>query len=370
VPISRASPTEAVMAVDSAVEVQDDGDCRDVDPDPGPNGERGGAGRLLFVLPVVTYEPETGLAFGASGGYQRRLSPEPTARPSTILPVVLLTSKSQLIISLLGDIWMAADRWHLNAGLIYRKFPTRFYGVGDNTPEAQEEHYTDLSGAMSLELVRRLTGPLFGGLMIDARDTRLRGLRKGGLLAAGNVPGSNGGASWGFGLSLACDTRDAVHYPTRGWNQRLAVTRYLDVLGGDHVYTWTEAAVGRYWPLNDRLVLAASFDASFKNGAVPFYELSRVGLRGYFEERHRERHAVRGQVELRSIVYRRLGTVIFAGLGEMASTLDRLRLDEARPMLGAGLRFNIGGEQRVNLALDVGIGEDDHGLYIRFGEAF
>lgn len=334
-------------------------------PDSGP-----APGGWLFVLPVVTYAPETGLAFGASAGYQRQFSPGRSVRPSTLLPVVLLTARSQLIVGVLGDAWLAGDRWHLNVTLGYRRFPTLFYGVGDDTPAAQEESYTDLTGGVELELSRRLDGPLFGGLILHAQQTRLRDVEPGGLLAQGSVPGAAGGALWGLGLALAWDTRDAVQYPTRGWNQRLAVTRYLDLLGGDHVYTWTAAAISRYWPLGDRHVLAANVDASFKTGDVPFYELNHMGLRGYFEERHRERHAVRGQVELRSAVYRRLGAVAFAGLGELAATLDRLRLDEVRPMLGAGLRLNVGGERRANLAIDVGFGEGDSGVYIRFGEAF
>ena len=325
----------------------------------------------LFVLPVAAYAPETGFSFGASAAYQRQFSRQPGARPSTFLPVVLLTVKNQLLVGLLTDAWLAADAWHLTANAGYRKFPTLFHGIGDDTSAAQEERYTDLSADLELELARRISGPLFVGGILDANHTRLRDLETGGLLASGTVPGAGGGSLWGLGLSLAWDSRDAVQYPTRGWNQRLSVTRYLDVLGGDYRYTWTEAMVSRYWPLGDDQVLAANLHGTFKaGGVVPFYRLSPMGLRGYSEERHRERHVVRGQVELRSGLWGRLGGVVFAGLGEMAAGTDRLRLDEVRPMLGAGLRFNVGGAQRVNLAVDVGFGEDQSGVYLRFGEAF
>jgi hypothetical protein len=39
-------------------------------------------------------------------------------------------------------------------------------------------------------------------------------------------------------------------------------------------------------------------------------------------------------------------------------------------MLGLGLRLNVGGQQRVNVALDVGFGEGEQGMYVRFGEDF
>lgn len=325
----------------------------------------------LFVLPVVTYAPETGLAFGASAAYQRQFDRQAGARPSSLLPVVLLTGKRQFIVSLLADAWLAADCWHLTAELGYRDFPTLFYGIGDDRPLALEESYTERTAGLVLALDRRLRGPLFVGGIIDAGRTAVRDREADGSLAAGGVPGDDGGGLRGFGLALAWDTRDAVQYPTRGGFQRLAAIRYLDVLGGDHLFTWTEATVSRYWPLGRAHVLAAGLQGSFKTGGiVPFYRLEDLGLRGYFEERHRERHVLRGQVELRSVLRGRLGGVVFAGLSELAGATDRLRLDEARPMLGCGLRFNVGGEQRVNVALDLGFGDGEQGVYVRFGEEF
>ncbi len=342
-----------------------DGDAYEVIDLPAP---RSG---WLFVLPVVTYAPETGVAFGASAAYQKHYATRPGARPSTALPVLLLTGKRQLIASLLADAWFDDDRWHLVAVATYRRYPTQFYGIGDDTPAAAEETYTDISATLQLELTRRLAGPVFGGMLVDAGHTRLRKLDPAGQLQSLVVPGSRGGDLHGLGLVVAWDSRDAVQYPTRGWYQRLAVTRYVDVLGGDYRYTWTEAGVARYVSLGERTVLAAELAGSFQtDGEVPFYRLNRLDLRGYFEERHRQRHVVRAQMELRTVVWRGLGAVVFAGLGELADRTDRLRLDEARPMLGGGLRLNVGGEQRANLALDLGFGDGDSGFYVRFAEAF
>ncbi len=286
-------------------------------------------------------------------------------------PLALFTTSSQIILGLFTDAWWSADRWHLLSDLGFSKFPTQFYGVGDDTDAGAEEDYTPRTTNFTLEVTRNVLGALYLGALLDARHTSLRDFAAGGALETGAVFGSAGGTLWGLGATASWDSRDAVFYPTRGWFNRLAVSRYLDVLGGDFVYTLTDASLTHYVPLGGGRVLAANASGAFiAGGRAPFYQLNRLRLRGYFEERYLDNHVLRGQLEFRTPVWGALGAAVFAGVGEMASTLDRLRLDEARPVAGFGLRYNVGGEQTANIRLDYGWGDGDSGLYVRFGEAF
>jgi outer membrane protein assembly factor BamA len=336
--------------------------------DPGPERPRSG---WLFVLPALSYSPETKFAFGASASRYYLLDEDPRTRPSTVLPLVLLTTAGQVIVGVYGDVWWDANRWHLTANLGFRRFPTQFYGVGDDTPADAEEDYTPRTTNLGLELKRRVASALYVGVIADLTDVAIVEREAGGLLESGAVTGADGGLLVGTGASVSWDSRDGVLYPRGGSWHRLAVVRYLDVLGGDHVYTTTSLSLARYWSLGADRVLAARLSGEFVGGGrAPFYRLHRLSLRGYFEERYRENHAVRVQVEYRTGVTGRLGAAVFLGAGELASRLDGLRLDEALPVAGAGLRFAVGGEQRANLRLDVGFGDGDSGVYISFGEAF
>ncbi|HOX26002.1 MAG TPA: BamA/TamA family outer membrane protein [Candidatus Krumholzibacteria bacterium] len=324
-----------------------------------------------YVLPVVAYSPETKFAFGATAARYYRLSDEPDARPTTISPLAMVTTNSQIILGLFGDLWWSDDRWHLATNLSFSKYPTQFYGIGDDTPASAEEDYTPRTAELFVDVSRALSGAFYLGAIVNAKHTTLRDLADGGLLAAGGIAGAEGGALVGAGISAAWDTRDAVHYPTRGWYHRLACVRYLDGLGSDFTYTAVDLTLTRYWSLGGARVLALNLaGASLAGDPVPFYELSRLRLRGYFEERYLERHAVRAQLEFRTPVWRRLGAAVFVGAGELAARLDRLRLDEVYPAAGCGVRYNLGGEQRANLRLDVGFGDGDSGVYVRFAEAF
>ncbi len=328
-------------------------------------------GGWLYVLPVIAYSPETKFVFGASAGRYHRFSDDPEARPTTFSPLALVTTNSQIILGMFTDAWWSEDRWHLANNLGYSKFPTQFYGVGDDTPSDAEEDYTPRTAYFELESTRNVIGALYLGGLLDARYTRMSDFEAGGALEDGTILGSDGGALWGFGATASWDSRDAVFFPTRGWYNRLAVARYLDVLGGDYVYTLTEASLARYVSLGGGRVLAASVSGEFiAGGAAPFYELNRLGLRGYFEERYLDNHVIRGQLEFRTPIWGPLGGAVFGGAGEMASTLDRLRLDETRPVVGFGLRYNVGGEETANIRLDYGWGDGDSGFYITFGEAF
>ena len=325
----------------------------------------------LYVLPVIAYSPETKFIFGASAGRYHRFSEEPGARPTTFVPVALITTNSQIILSLFTDAWWSADRWHLASDLGYSKFPTQFYGVGDDTQTAAEEDYTPRTSYFKAETTRRVVGALYLGVLLDAESTRMNDFESGGQLDSGLVYGSQGGGLCGLGAAASWDSRDAVFFPTGGWLNRLAVTRYLDLLGGDYVYTWTDVGLTHYRSLGGGRVLAASLSGGFiSGGQAPFYQLNRLRLRGYFEERYLDNNVVRAQLEFRFPVRGPLGMAVFGGAGEMASSLDRLRLDEARPAAGFGVRYNVGGDETANIRLDHGWGDGDSGFYISFGEAF
>jgi len=330
-------------------------------------------GTWAFVLPVFSYAPETRFAFGATAGRSYRFSDDPRRRPSLITPLFLVTTRSQLMLWLFGDVWWAEDGWHLFGMAGYSKYPTQFYGVGDDTPATNAQDITPGTARLDLTLARAVRPWLYIGPRVEWERTRILAAAAGGLIASGGILGAQGADLFGVGLVASYDTRDALRYPTHGWFASVGASRFLDLFGGDFVYTRSVVDVRRYVSLGGTRVLALqAAGTSLDHGRAPFQQLVRLGLRGTFETRYLEKKGVLAQVELRSGLWRRLGGVVFAGASELAASCDGLRFDEARYAAGFGLRVRIGpdGPEPANLRLDYGFGEGDSGFYLNFGEAF
>jgi hypothetical protein len=76
-------------------------------------------------------------------------------------------------------------------------------------------------------------------------------------------------------------------------------------------------------------------------------------------------------MEYRQFFWWRLGYVLFGGVGGVAHSLDKLRIDEIKVSYGAGLRFIFNEEQKINLRVDLGINQDGNtAIYFGIEEAF
>lgn len=333
----------------------------------------GSRGAWAFVLPIISYSPETEFILGATAGRSYRFSDDPFSRSSLFTPMVMVSTRSQLMAWLFGDAWWDDDAWHLYGMTGYAKLPTFFYGLGDDTPAEAEEDVTPTAARLDLTLTRAVWPRLYLGPRVELERGRITAREDGGLIASGTIPGDEGADLCGLGLSASYDTRDALMYPTRGWFASAGASRFLDVLGADFVYTRTVIDLRRYFSLGGTRVFALqAVGTALDHGQAPFTQLVRLGLRGYYETRYMENNGVLAQAELRSVLWGRLGAAVFVGASELAASRDRLRLDEARFAAGFGLRVRVGpdGPQRAHIRFDYGIGEDDSGFYVNFGEAF
>jgi hypothetical protein len=93
-------------------------------------------------------------------------------------------------------------------------------------------------------------------------------------------------------------------------------------------------------------------------------------LRGYTPGQFRDRASWAVQGEWRRTVRGRLGVVAFAGLGGVSPKISSIGESTLLPGGGAGLRFLVAPDYRINLRLDAAVGRDSHAVYVSIGEAF
>ena len=329
----------------------------------------------LFALPVVGYTPETKLAGGlALVRLVRPPAGDRTTRPSSASASAISTQRGQLTAGLSGERWTAANRWRAAGGVRYARFPYQLFGVGPNAPDSAEEEYTSRRWGADVELRRRVASALYLGALAEFERTTMLRVEEGGLLDRRVLAGSAGGNVALLGATATWDTRDNVYAAASGVYVQLAASLADATLGGDFDYDRTALDARTYVRAGRVGVLAFQGVATRVGGQVPFERLAQIGgnsvMRGYLQGRYRDLAAAAVQAEYRTPLWRRLGAVAFVGTGDVAPSLGELDLAALKTVVGAGLRYALSREDRLNIRLDYGGGGGAGGTYVTLGEAF
>lgn len=329
----------------------------------------------LAFLPVVFYTPETKWALGGGGLYYFRLTGDKTVdRPSNIAFIAVYTQRKQMNFSFNPDLYLGKG-FHIQWNLQYSDFPDYFYGVGRDTAEEMEELFTSRFWKLSLEALKKIYGPLNIGFIYFFDRTKLTDLDEAPLLAAGDIPGSNGGTASGLGCFMTYDSRDSIFYPTRGSFHQFSATAFGRSMGSDFTFNRFYLELRKYHPLARAHTLAFQSRLLLQSGEPPFWRLALLGgeesMRGYYLGRYRDKNMIAFQAEYRWVpVFWRLGLAAFAGFGDVADRIGRFDLGHLKYSYGFGLRFVFDTKQRLNIRLDFGFGKGTSGIYFTAAEAF
>lgn len=335
------------------------------------------AGGTLIPLPVLFYQPETGTGFGGLASYLFRPGRQAATVPaSDVGGYVIYTTKKQILTSLGTRLYLSGGALRLAGNVQYIKFPTKFWGIGNDTPESAEEDYTPRTLLAVVEAQREvLRGWFVGGRVQVARRT-LREVSDSGQLVTGTVPGSADGSIIEGSLLLTYDGRDNTIYPTRGQYHQVNVLGASTGLGSDFGYAGTRFDLRGYVSPATRHVIAVRAVGETRSGTPPFDLLPQLGgdvlLRGYYQGRFRDHTLVAFQSEYRMPVIWRIGVVAFADAGQVAPRVGDLQFDAFKVSLGGGLRFLLSPREGLNIRADYGYGLDvkSGGFYLAIGEAF
>lgn len=111
-------------------------------------GTADGSGNTLIPIPILFRGPETGAGFGAAATYLFRLksgsgeATGSTTSPSSLSAVAVYTSKKQIITSVESVLRLRGDRLRLSGAMEAVRFPTSFWGIGNESDDRDEEGYT------------------------------------------------------------------------------------------------------------------------------------------------------------------------------------------------------------------------------------
>ena len=339
-----------------------------------PGAEKKGK---TFAFPIITRSLETGWNFGAVSAKIFPINKLDTvSRSSNIVVVGMFSTRKQVLFALNGTQYFNREQYILEEQLSTSYFPDKFWGLGNNTLDNQEESYSFRQAYLYLHLKRKMAPKFFAGIVYEAQKVWDINYEQGGLLDKAAIPGINGYFISGIGTSLSYDSRNNAFAPDKGLYMQLFWNHFDRTWGSDFNYNNWVADIRTYQKLGDKSTLALQLLTFSTNGAeVPLRSLAAFGgatkMRGYYEGRFRDKQQMFFQGEYRFPVYKFLQAVVFGGLGSVASEWKEYAMDNIKYSAGGGLRFVLSKQEKLSLRLDYGIGQGtNRGFYVQLGEAF
>ena len=328
------------------------------------------------LLPLVYYQPET--SWGAVGQVVlvRKASSSGNAseeRHDTVYLSFTATWRRQYALSVGGTKFWNEDRDRLKVDVIAQRFPSTFWGLGNNTPSDAADQYTPLTAGTQTNYSHRVFERVFAGVSALVGYYRLQTFEPGGAVADFLASRRRQGMLVGLGPNLVRDSRDDSNYPRSGSLTTVTFIAYLPAWFSDYRFVELDMDQRTFVSLPWSSVLALQAYGQMISGEAPIELLPALGgpmaLRGYFQGRYRDKVYTVAQAEWRVPLFWRLGAAIFGAVGDVFPDLAHLETAHLKESAGVGLRLNVGGANPMNLRLDGALSRDSAGVYLMIGEA-
>jgi outer membrane protein assembly factor BamA len=285
----------------------------------------------------------------------------------------------------LGATWFLGNGyWKLTNSATTQRFPRDYYGIGNTTADEQQEEYTYQKHSNRLSLLRWMGNHWYLGGTWESTQTEITEYQPGGLIAKyysehGLEMDQN---IHGVGIRISRDTSDSPFFPRHGSSTNLSALIYPEEYGADHSFERYSASHRIYLPLGNNGALAFEVQGEQTTSHAPLPLLPRLGggstLRGFSGGRYIDKLYLSAQTEARFPIYGRWQGALFTAAGDVFPGFDQVSSDELKYGYGAGIRYALQRDMRINLRLDIAYGiasgdaadGEEPGVYFNFTEAF
>lgn len=340
---------------------------------------------ILKVLPIAFYTPETSVGLGVGGLFLFDMpGAKAERRPSSVSVAGIYTLERQVVAQVVPELRFGDDDFVLRTEVLGTKYPSRYYGIGNNPGTNTYDEFTDryLRGGIEARVRPFRPGSPFRNVYVGLeykfnwthiQDAEPRKPSEPSLFDKVEDRGEKQFFTSGLGPLIAWDSRDGLNWPLRGSYVELSSQFYEPFLMSDLRYRRLGFDARHYQPLWWSHILALRFVHQSVWGEVPFQQLPQLGganvLRGWYGGQLRDRHAMALEAEYRLPIGERWAVVGFGSAGQVASHPGKYALKRFRYAGGGGLRFALDKNDRTNVRLDFAYG-DRFQFYVHFREAF
>jgi outer membrane protein assembly factor BamA len=328
----------------------------------------------VYGFPLLFYTPETRFGFGASGICLFNFKNDTLNAPRSTFNLGFAYTQNKQILSFLPfNLYIRNRSYQLYGELAYNRSFYNFYGVGNLNPMSFVERYGVEFPRVRITFLKKIMPGFYLGPRIAYDRYTLFNLDASGQLITRQITGSNGGVVSGLGLVCIHDSRDDVYYPTRGIWGEFVVYRNDERAGGTFNYTRLALDVSKYFS-RGKNILALNAYSIYSDTDLPFFQMGVLGglkkMRGFYEGRYRDNNLLVFQAEYRRHLFWLLGVTVFGDVGQVAHRYNQFSANYWRYTYGAGLRLRLDKNQKINLRMDIAVGNKQLLPYFTVGEAF
>ena len=330
-----------------------------------------------LAYPYIFYSPETSLAFGGGGIVYFKLYDNLNAKSSSITPSFYYTINGQYDITIIPELFLFEDKLKIWSKFNYSSYFDRYYGIGNQTEEIENDQYLQDNIQAQVKLQPKLFDERLNlGINYEIRNMSVADTKGNPYLESDTtLVGKDGGLTSGLGLAVSWDTRDNNFFPSHGGYYEAYASNFFKLLGSDFDYNKTVIDLRHYWNPTLSHVLAIQAYLLKESGTPPFYDLGLLGgsklMRGTIMGRYRDKtyYVIQSEYRMPELVWR-FGLIVFAGLGDVAPSVGRITISTIKPTYGVGIRFRFDELEKVDIRMDVGFGKGSNGIYFDINQAF
>lgn len=327
---------------------------------------------FFVVLPIWGIYPETGWRLGLSNVYFFKTNHSETTRPSIARLNLLYTQFGQYSIKPFIDIFTNNNKYNIKSFMSFTGFNEYFYGIGNRKKEGNRELYYFTLIQAEARVTKQIKPNLYSGILLHHEQMKDIKYTANTTNLLQNAPGGSGSNTIGAGLIVAFDNRDKIYFPLKGSYVETNLSIHTQDNGNNYgIFTLDSR---KYIKLYKKNVVALQFYTKSVEGNAPFRQLPGIGndmiMRGFYNGIFRDKHMAAFQAEWRQSIWGPAGFVVFAGAGNIGSTITELN-QFVKPNYGIGLRGVAFRKEHVNIRIDYGRGPNGiQGFYFTMGEAF
>lgn len=320
--------------------------------------------------PHYASDTKFGLGLVAAGLY--RTDPNDSILPpSNVSLYGDVSSVGFYMLGVRGNHIAPKGRYRIDYHLYFYSFPADFWGIGyemgDN--DANKSDMKRWQAQAEVSFLFRVADNFYIGPMASYDYVIGKHIERPELLQGMDQHTWNVGA----GVSLVYDNRDNLTNPHRGIYLNINQMFRPGFMGNDYAFSTTAFRFDAYQRLGKGTVLAEDIRANLNFGNPSWGMMAELGgthsMRGYYEDRYRDKHSLEATVELRQHVWKRNGIVVWVGAGTIFPKFSALRSKQILPNAGVGYRWEF--KKNVNVRLDYGFGKSGQsGFLFNINEAF